>query len=119
MAVCKERKLPVTKQFPPVCLLNLVQIVEMDSPLSDYKKLTVSLLRDELTKRGLDTTGKKPDLIERLDQHDKLLCKYLTPVTLPCWSLGRRRSLVLYIDVIYRHFRHSTLTNRDTDRQIS
>ena len=24
MAVCKERKLPVTKQFPPVCLLNLV-----------------------------------------------------------------------------------------------
>ena len=26
MAVCKERKLSITKQFPPVCLLTLVRL---------------------------------------------------------------------------------------------
>ena len=48
----------------------------MDSPsASTYKKLTVSLLRDELGNRGLDSNGKKPELIERLEEHDKLIGK--------------------------------------------
>ena len=32
----------------------------------DYNSLTVAQLKDELSQRGLSTTGKKADLIERL-----------------------------------------------------
>ena len=34
-------------------------------------KQTVVQLKEELSKRGLDTTGKKADLIERLLKNDK------------------------------------------------
>lgn len=36
----------------------------------DYKKMTIKLLKEELMKRGLKTTGKKDELIERLEKSD-------------------------------------------------
>ena len=48
MAVCKERKLPVTKQFPPVCLLNLVNCkpeiyIKLFVPFKDFLEFAGSL----------------------------------------------------------------------------
>ena len=34
--------------------------------MSSYAKMTVAQLKEELKKKGLDTTGKKNDLVERL-----------------------------------------------------
>ena len=39
----------------------------------NYKKLTVAQLKEELMSRCLETTGKKADLITRLEDHDKEL----------------------------------------------
>ena len=36
-----------------------------------WNDLTVPQLKEELTVRGLETTGKKADLIARLEQYDK------------------------------------------------
>jgi hypothetical protein len=36
----------------------------------DYNKLTVAKLKEELTKRGLETDGKKADLVSRLEEDD-------------------------------------------------
>ena len=38
---------------------------------SDYNKLTMAQLKEELESRGLDKTGRKADLVSRLVQHDK------------------------------------------------
>ena len=35
---------------------------------TDWNKQTVAQLKAELTKRGLDTTGKKAELVERIEQ---------------------------------------------------
>lgn len=51
--------------------------------MSGYKNLTVAQLKDELRKKGLPTTGRKADLIERLTQ---------TPV------LNNEEELVYFID---------------------
>jgi SAP domain len=37
---------------------------------TDYKKMTIKLLKEELMKRGLKTTGKKDELMERLEKSD-------------------------------------------------
>ncbi len=36
----------------------------------DFSKLRVAELKAECTKRGLDASGKKQDLIDRLEQHE-------------------------------------------------
>ena len=42
----------------------------MSSPSANWSKLTVVQLKEELTNRGLDTHGKKADLIEKLVQSE-------------------------------------------------
>ena len=41
------------------------------TPSTQWAKSTVSQLKEELTKRGLELTGKKADLVARLEQSDK------------------------------------------------
>ena len=38
--------------------------------MTDFKKLKVAELRSELASRGLPLTGKRDELIERLEEHD-------------------------------------------------
>jgi len=39
----------------------------------EWNKLTIAKLKDELSSRGLDVTGKKGELIKRILEHDKIL----------------------------------------------
>ncbi len=41
--------------------------------MENYSKLTVVLLKEELKKRGLPITGKKSDLVARLEEADKVV----------------------------------------------
>lgn len=40
----------------------------------EYFKMTVPMLKEELKRRGLEQSGKKADLVSRLEAHD---CKLL------------------------------------------
>lgn len=44
-----------------------------EEPDEDLSKLTVVVLRERLAEADLDTTGKKPELVERLQAHLELL----------------------------------------------
>ena len=46
--------------------------------MTDYKKLKVAELKDLLTQRGLGVSGKKDDLIARLEEDDTCLL-YTSP----------------------------------------
>lgn len=37
---------------------------------TEYKSMTNDELREELTRRGLPTSGNKDELVERLEEHD-------------------------------------------------
>ena len=43
----------------------------------EYPKLTVNLLKEELKRRSLDQSGKKADLISRLEKDDGELIRIL------------------------------------------
>ena len=47
----------------------------MAEATGDYSKLTVAALKEKLIERGLDSTGKKNELAERLIHSDGMFCE--------------------------------------------
>ena len=81
MAVCKERKLPTTKQFPPVCLLTLVRIA---ARLVDVTVNLVTLHRQSMADPSEMTLDKDEtlkttvlDLLQKGDSRKRSLPKHL------------------------------------------
>ena len=47
--------------------------MDKEKPPTNYRKLTIAQLKNELLSRKLEVTGKKQQLIDRLNEHDRLL----------------------------------------------
>ena len=50
--------------------------------VSEWNDLTIQQLKEELIGRGLETTGRKADLVARLDASDKGKCLLLSILVL-------------------------------------
>jgi len=53
-----------------------------------WNDLTVPQLKEELTMRGLETNGKKADLVARLEQYDKGTFVHNILTSMICCDLG-------------------------------
>ena len=59
----------------------------MDSSIGKYSNKTLEELRADLEKRGASKSGRKAELIQRLEYFDKYLnFKKMTPMALPPYT---------------------------------
>ncbi|KAF9886051.1 hypothetical protein FE257_012107 [Aspergillus nanangensis] len=85
----------------------------------NQKHWTVSLLRKELSERGLTTTGKKAELLQRLDDDEKTTHQILRRSNLSHWGIPRSSHATKYAIRLTPHDSLSALDMYTSAIQLS